>query len=107
MNEALTGQRWLFPFTLDVVKPALDGGYTLTIAFGKLLDCLFLLLISIPKLIFANFSSCTELVAAGLAFIQLYALAHSILNCVLASTHRTFFLVHTNSAFWLLKCLQR
>ena len=90
MHEALTGQRWLFPFTLDAVKPALDGGYTLTKSFGKLLDRLFLLLIGIPEFIFANLPFCSELVAASLAFIQLYALAHSILNCVLASAHRTF-----------------
>ena len=106
MREALAGQRRLHPFTLDVTQPALDGGDAHAEANRQFLDCLLLLLIGFLKSILAYLYTSTELVAAFLAFIQLRALTHTILYCMGRTANLTFLLVHTNSAFRHLKCLQ-
>ncbi|MBR2235675.1 MAG: hypothetical protein IJ892_11560 [Prevotella sp.] len=101
MNEPLTGQWRLHPFALDVMQPALDGGYTHAKADRQLFDGLLLLLIGFPKSILAHIHSGTELIAAILTFIQLYAFAQSILFCMRTTTHKTPLFEHTNLALMI------
>ena len=98
MHETLTAQRWMNPFAPDALQPALDGGNTHAKSFGKLTDRLLLLQISIPQDILAHLHSTTELVAAILTLIQLYAPAYTILLRVRTSAHKTSHFEHSNIA---------
>lgn len=106
MDEALTEQRWMYPFTLDAMQSSLGGGYTLPKAHRKFLDCLQLYLCKDCGYQFRAGLDVNENELWNAYQQEKHTLAYTILNRVLTFAHRAFLLVHTNFDFWLLKCQQ-
>ncbi len=82
MDKTFTNQRRMHPFALDVMQPALDCRNTYLETLRQLPDGLLPVLIGCPQVVLAHIRTGTELVAAVTAFVQLYALAYTVLYCM-------------------------